>query len=167
MAWRSETLTALSATNKLRKRMKIELENLTEVITKALSETFPFLFSNEASKRRFHKDIIFPADHLATKIHTSANSYLFRLVDNPHGRSVPVTSAILNDLTCVDLKTTKVIKTNSPVTANVQGIIGNMILPIEPGLYRENTSGGDTILRRQACVVELYYPLGKRQRTHQ
>lgn len=65
-------------------------------------------------------------------------------------------------MTLVDVQTRKLLKPNSAVTPDMNGNLGQVILPLEPDLVRLNEDEDRTKLRASAWLVQLYTPLGKR-----
>ena len=143
----------------------LKLKKMTDTIIQALATTFPILFSDRASKDRFHVEVIVPAGDLATKFQTSTTKYIVRLPRDPFAKLKPVTVTHLTDWVCIDRMTSKRVKSSNSLTLNIQGNVGEIILPLEPSLVRIAATGERTIIRKQACMIELYHPLAKRQRT--
>lgn len=64
----------------------------------------------------------------------------------------------------IDIKTEKWLKPDSAVVADRQGIIGDFIVGLEPGLYRIKRDKQEAVLRQPTYLVDLRHPVGKRNR---
>lgn len=61
----------------------------------------------------------------------------------------------------IDSKSGRQLKPDSAVVADEDGIIGDIVICLEPGLHRI-IKGKQTTLRQEIFLVELHHPLGKR-----
>ena len=61
----------------------------------------------------------------------------------------------------LDVQTGKHLKPDSAVLADENGVIGEIIISMEPGLRRMNRDKA-TILHQGTVLVKLSHPLGKR-----
>jgi len=76
----------------------------------------------------------------------------------------------LNEMTLLNMATTKVLKPDSAVVPDAKGSIGYFIVPVEPSLVRidrPEPKEKRTMLRPQLFLIELHYPLLKPTRGSQ
>lgn len=77
---------------------------------------------------------------------------------------IPVGKVFLEYNKILDIKTGKCLKPDSLVNADQQGIIGIAVLMVEPGLCREKWNRQGSVLRQSTFLVELKFPLEKRNK---
>lgn len=144
---------------------RYQLSSILETIFQDLSETFPVVFGRPEGKKQFYKQVLLPAAKLANAIHTSSTNYVFDMPCDPYRKWSPLSVPLLQNPkhTFIDVNTRKTLKPQNQVVADKHGILGNVILPLHPGLYRQNLGKDETLLRRGSYLVELHRPLGKRQ----
>ena len=104
-----------------------------------------------------------PAAKLAAEIQTSASNYNFSIPESPLTNFKPVMADYLNSVKMVDIKSGRHLKPDSAVLGDKDGILGKIIICLEPGLYRA-IKGKETTLRQALYLVELNHPLGKRSK---
>lgn len=105
-----------------------------------------------------------PAANLANMIQTSSSTYEFQM-PNIYTRWVPLSNSFLQDPHCtlVDIKTRKTLKFESKILADEHGVVGDFIISLDPGLYRQNAGKDKTHLHSTSFLVELHRPPAKRQ----
>ena len=86
-----------------------------------------------------------------------------RLNLEPFVKWPPAYSEDLKFVKLVDIKTSKVLKAESGVVADAKGNIGDVIMPLEPSLWRVGESNGDVKLRQGIFLIQLKRPLLKRK----
>lgn len=130
---------------------------------KELSKSLPNLFSGPQSHATFYDQVLLPAVKLANTIRMSTSDYVFSIQESPIKKFRPVITESLEMHKMINFKSGKQLKPDSAVVADEDGIIGDFIIGLEPGLYRV-IKGKDTTLRQGMFLVELNHPLGKRSK---
>ena len=113
---------------------------------------------------KFYHQVLIPAAELALKIQASAAIYEWTELDPSLTSFKPFKPEHLKVCKMIDIKTDKWLKPDSAVVADRQGIIGDIIVDLEPGLYRIKRDKQETVLRQPTCLVDLRHPVGKRNR---
>ena len=131
---------------------------------KDLSRTLPILFSGPQRQCSFHSQILEPAVTLACIMQGSSTRYLWSLQKSILRKSRPLGKEALEHNKVVDMKTGKCLKPDNPMIAGQQELVGNVALMIEPGLSRVVGNGQEINLKQGTFVVNLNFPLGKRNR---
>ncbi|KAG8530984.1 uncharacterized protein KY384_004341 [Bacidia gigantensis] len=165
--WRSETLSALLATETYKTAFNQRIQYITREIFHDLQLVLPALFDAEEAKVRLYFKVMQAASSLAKKVQTSSSRFDF---DHKEGmfepREVwyPATVTQISRITMVDLSTSKVIKSERQVVGDAEGNIGDFIFQFEPAIDRISPSGEIIPIRKAAWLIDLYQPLVKRQR---
>lgn len=104
-----------------------------------------------------------PAAKLAATIRMSTSDYVFSIPRAPLTKFMPATTDMLKTHKMIDYKSGRQLKPDSAVVADEDGMIGDLILSLEPGLYRV-IKGKKTTLHQELFFVVLHHPLGKRSK---
>lgn len=163
-SWRSETLKALVKTTKCVNHFHQQSQCLNNDLFKRLSVALPGLFSGRQAHATFYDQVLLPAVKLANTMRMSTSEYVVSIQDSLLTKFKPVTIDTLRMRKMVDSKSEKHLKPDSPIVADNDGVIGKVIICLEPGLYRV-TKGKETTLQQETILVELYHPLAKRVKT--
>ena len=126
-----------------------------------LSRDLPVLFSGSQTRATFYDQVLLPAVKLANAIRMSTSDYVVWIPESLITSFKPVTIDKLKSCKIIDFKSGKQLKPDSAVVADKDGIIGKIIICLEPCLYRV-TKGKKTTLHQEKILVELCHPLGKR-----
>ena len=161
-SWRSETLTALAKNTEFAANVDSHSQTFTKRLFRDLSNALPSIFSSRGV-RAFHAQILLPAIKLANIIRMSTSDYVFSLPERAVKEFKPVTVEKLKKHTMIDFKTGRTLKPDSAVVADKDGNIGNIVISLEPGLYRL-MKPNKSVLRQEVFLVELHHPLGKRSK---
>ncbi len=127
----------------------------------SLSKTFPVVFGNWESMKRFHELVMQPASKLAITLQGSCSTYWFRLAEAPFQEFRPLTTDLIKDYRMIDIKTRMTLKPNTGVVADKNDVFGKCIIMLEPILYRANKGREDSTLRQGVFLVELDHPITK------
>ena len=115
------------------------------------------------SKENFHDQVMIPAARLMAKIQLSTSSYSLWLREDPFVDVAPLKFENLVNGRFVDLKSRKLLKRGAVVGTNDNENTARIILPLQPGLRRNNDGRNATILRDQTFLVSVEHPLKQRQ----
>ena len=162
--WRSDTLKALAATEKVKDAHDQILLDIGDWVCRSLAQRYPLLFSEIGTKTRLHKQVMVPVGALANKIHTSTSTYTLSMDETPFIEYDALELEDIGHLAMIDYDTGRPLTTNADVSTNQMGEFGRPILPCEPGLDRSD-DGVTVNLRQHSYLVELFQPSAKRQRT--
>ena len=160
-SWRSETLKALGKTTTCGQCCEQQAQNLNNTLFKELSITFPVFFSGPQIRASFYNEVLLPAVKLANAMKASASDYIVWIPESPVTKFKPITIDCLKKSKVVDSENGKHLKPDSAVVADKDGIIGNIVLCLEPELCRV-TKGKETLLYQGTVLVKLFHPLGPR-----
>ena len=149
------------ATTECTEYSKRQLQDLNYDLIGELSKNLPILFSGRERIRRFYGQVMRPAAKLAAKIQTSALNYIFDMPESPLTDFKPLIADYLKLDKMTDIRTGKHLKPGSAVVGDKDGVIGKIVICLEPCLYRV-IKGKQTTLRQGVYLVELDHPLGKR-----
>ena len=131
---------------------------------KELSKTLPILFGRPQKHNSFYTQVLLPAVKLANTIQESTTRYAWSSWRNIPSEGLPVSKIILKYNKIMDMKTGKCLRPDSLVNADQRGVIGIAVMMVEPGLCRENGNGQGSTLRQGTLLVNLKFPLFKRNR---
>lgn len=162
-SWRSETLKALAVTTECRNCCQQQSQKLNSRLFKELSKALPTLFSGPQTHATFYDQVLLPAVKLANMIRMSTSNYEFAIPQSPTTEFEPVFTDLLKVHKMIDFNSGRQLKPDSAVVADQDGIIGDFIICLEPGLCRV-VKGKDTALRQGLFLIELNHPLGKRSK---
>ncbi len=162
-AWRSETLKAIARTEESQKLQEKQIEAMTMDMFRSLSQTFPVVFGNWDSMKRFHEQVMEPASKLAVMLRGSCSAYWFHITEAPFLNFKPLTTNQIKANCMIDVKTRMTLKPNTGVVADKNGVFGKCIIMLEPTLYRVNKGKEDSELRQGVFLVELDHPITKRK----
>ena len=117
---------------------------------------------------RLHQQVLLPAVEFATKIQLSASTYNFtpKPAKNPFEgfqEQFHINTNQLQEFKLLDVHSRKTLKPDSAVMVDENGFFAYVLMPVEPGLSRENEGKESTPLRQAIFLVDLYHPLGKRK----
>ena len=160
-AWRSETLKSFAETNKYRSCCKQASEELGSHLLKELHYVFPALPSSLQTYDTLSEQILLPAIKFANVIRKSTSEYRISIPEAYTIKSKSVTKESLKSRKMIDVKSGKHLKPDSAVIADEDGIIGSLIICLEPALYRV-MNGKERLLLKGTFLVELNSPLPKR-----
>ena len=163
MTWRSETLKALTATPEREELHTKQVRRMAKYMFESLSQTFPKLFGNPGCCERFYHQVMISAAKLGSKIQTSSSIYKLQMAENPAARFGKLKTEFIKQYSLLDNWTRITLKSTSAVVADEEGVFGQIVIPLEPGLYRVNQGKEDTTLRKEVYLVELDEPLVKRK----
>lgn len=163
-SWRSETLHALAHTKKLRRRCEEQCIQLNNSLFEVLSKSLPVLFSGMQTRFAFYEQVLLPAVRLANKMRLSTSDFLLLIPDSLTTTCKPVTMESLKMHKMVDIKSGRQLKPDSAVAADKDGVIGKIVICLEPDLRRIIKGKVKTLLQG-TFLVELNHPLGKRVKT--
>ena len=141
------------------------INDIAEGILQTVGQYFPAVRLQEQSKRRFLEEVVLPAATLATKFQVTASIYEFHIPTYPFRKYEPVTIDDHKSMKMIDVKTRKKIKGSSATVEDRERRIGDIVIPLEPSLWRINENEESTLLRPEANLIELYQPLAKRIKT--
>ena len=122
--------------------------------------------SHPAGLERLKDKVVEPAVKLAVSIQTSTSMYdtmtaIGASVIPVSHRPKAIHKAVLGQWRIIDVATGKHLKSDSPVTVDENGMMGDLLLVVSPGLERR--SGERSIaLVQGTLLVDLYVPLGRR-----
>ena len=154
-SWRSETLKAASRYANFKAFKDQQLQSFTRDMFQELAYRFPLLFQRE-SRTRFYKQVMGPAGSLTMKIQSSTMCYVFSTV---------LKKEDMAHLVAVDVATGKTLKPDASLRADRTSISRDIVVAIEPGMYRSNDSSKEIVLRRPIYLVDLHRPLSGSERT--
>ena len=159
-SWRSETLKAVGKTTTWEYCCEQQAQDLNNTLFKMLSSRLPVLFSGTQTVS-FYSQVLLPAVKLANTIKMSTSEYTFSIPRFTLDSQKAVTIKTLGTCKMLDIQTGKHLKPDSAVLADKNGVIGEIIISIEPELRRMNRDKA-TILHQGTVLVKLSHPLGKR-----
>ncbi|KAF6237825.1 hypothetical protein HO173_004026 [Letharia columbiana] len=157
-SWRSETLKALAKTTECNDYGKKRTQEFNSHLFKELGKTFPFMFSSREAHATFYDQVLLPAVKLANMIRISTSNYVFSIPESPITECKPVTTDLLKVHKMIDSKSGRQLKPDSAVVADKDGFIADIVICLEPGLYRV-IKGKETTLRQITLLLELKSPL--------
>ena len=96
-----------------------------------------------------------PAATLATKIKSSTSTYVFSVVADPFCKYKPLKMGDFKDFIGLDIMTRKTLNSDSQIVADRENGIGQIIVAMEPGLYRSNHFSNEITLRQPSYLVKL------------
>ena len=109
---------------------------------------------------RFRDKVVQPAVELVIMIQTSRSIYRFTLPKVYFQKSRPISVRDLyGNYKYVDIETLKTVKPSSKVVADKKGFIGDIALPVEPVLQRQNRGAKSTLLCQGTYLISLDAPL--------
>lgn len=158
--WRAETLSALAVTQAYTDLREAQIIQCTSNLFEDLSAFFPNLFGRGTAMQEFHDQVTVPAMTIVSKLQGSAPAYRLDMFDNISFKCERFTRDDLNNVTAIDLETRKTLKPGSAIVSGREGVVGDLILPLEPSLHRVNEGASDTDLRRETWLVRLDHGLG-------
>ena len=160
--WRSETLRALVNVPKIAQGRTDWINHASTDLLRYLSSWFLPVRGQKNSLGSLSESIILPAVRLADSVQLSSMQYDFSKIDDPvlHVREQTVEALVKYKV--IDVLTRKTVKPNSPIVADENGLIGEPIILLEPGLYR--VSGRQSLKLRPATVVFRFNNPVRRQR---
>lgn len=121
------------------------------------------MFTGQEAHLTFYDQVLLPAVRLANTIRMSTSDYVFSIPGSPVTIFKPATTDLLKTHKMVDSKSGRPLKPDSAMVADKEGIIGEIVICLEPGLHRM-ISGKEVTLRQEVLLVELKHPLGKRSK---
>lgn len=154
--WRAETLSALATSQECTDLKKEQTIRWTPRLFEDLSVFFPNLFGGKEAMQSFHDQVTVPATTLVSELQGLATAYRLEMASTN-------SLACRNDLEeviVIDLETGKTLKPGSAVFSDSEGVIGEVVLYLEPSLYRVNEGAADTNLGQQTWLVKLDRGLG-------
>lgn len=155
--WHSETIKAMATVPQIRKNRVSLLEGLTRYLLSSIKQTFPFIRANAENLPSVYEDIVGPAADLEAIIRISTHRYSFRYAqwtERPKFRPF-LSMPIVEDLVCIDTRTTEKLNPSTPIPTNSEGYIGKIICFIQPSLCRE-TMDSHQIICQGRISVELF-----------
>lgn len=122
------------------------------------------VFSGRERTRTFYVQVMLPAVKLAAKIQTSASDYELGVLPVSHLTTFePLITDHLKLYKMFDIKSGKHLKPDCAVVADTDGVIGRIVMLLEPGLDRR-IDGKKKMLLQPMFLVELNHPLEKRSK---
>lgn len=140
-----------------------QAQDLNSRLFKELSEALPTLFSGMQTHATFYDRVLLPAVKLANTVRMSTSDYVLSIPELPFTAHKPIITDLLKVHKMLDLESGRHLKPDSAVVANKDGVIGDFVLCLEPGLSRV-IKGKETTLRQAIFLVKLNHPLGKRSK---
>ena len=148
---------ALAMTDRCADKYTWEGKKTTQDIFRILGSVFPIVKDKYDCLNRFYKQVFLPASDLARKIQTSRTLYHFILPDEPF--LIPNLGYfdidMLDGHMLVDVETRKTLKHKSAKVAGRTGVIGKVIMPVEPRIMREDGERRTTELRQMLLVAKI------------
>ena len=132
---------------------------------------------NRAAMKRFHAQITLPAISLACNLRCSPGQYYFsygfsrrlhlpnRPALTPLTKGRLINEEELHQLNVVDIASRKTLKPNQALSMIQDGIIGEEIMLIHPGLCRRKGDGGAIILGKPVKLIRLLAPLPRKDKS--
>ena len=105
-----------------------------------------------------------PAAKLATTMRISTSEYVFDSMSISGLTFEPVILDHFKVCQMIDIRSGRHLRPDSAVVADNAGIIGKIVMFLEPGLHRR-IDGKYKTLRQTVFLIELKHPLGKRSKT--
>ena len=161
-AWRSETLTAIAATQVFAANRNAEIDDIGRKVFLSVGQYFPIIHLQAQSEQRLLDEVVLPAAKLASKIQVAASTYEFYVQKYPFRKYDPITIDDHEVMKMVDVKTRKTIKGSSATIQDGERRIGEIVIPLEPSLWRINENAESTMLRPEVNLIKLDQPLAKR-----
>ena len=140
-----------------------QAQDLNSRLFKELSEALPILFSGMQTHATFYEQVLFPAVKLANTVRMSTSDYVLSNPKLPVTTHEPIITDLLKVHKVLDFESGRHLKPDSAVVADKDGVIGDFVLCLEPGLSRV-IKGKETTLRQAIFLVKLNHPLGKRSK---
>ena len=153
--WRAETLSALATTQEYTNLKEEQSRQVTVNLFESLAATFPHLHEKVEARKGLHEQVTVPAMAIVSKLQELASTYTLDMAsaDNPNCRRI--TRNDLKKITAIDLETGKTLKRGSAIVRGREGAIGDLVLPLEPGLRRVKEEGSAIDLRKETWLVRL------------
>ena len=153
--WRAETLTALAATQGYTDLKEEQSRQVTAYLFARLAATFPDLDGEVEARRGFHEQVTVPAMAIVSKLQGLASTFILDMASEDFPGCRRISRNDLKKFTAIDLKTGKTLKHGSAIVGDREGAIGNLVLPLEPGLRRVKEGGNAIDLRKETWLVRL------------
>ena len=148
-------MTAIAATPDYAADREAEINDIVQSIFQTVGEFFPIISLEAQSKQRLLGEVVLPAAKLASKIHVAASIYEFWHSRKLFQENNSVTLGDHEFMKMVDVKTRKIIKGSSATSQDGERPIGDIVIPLEPGLWRINENDGNTLLRLEVNLIKL------------
>ena len=161
--WRAETLSALAATPGYTDLQKEQSRQMTANLFESLSATFPNLHGKIEARRGFHEQVIVPAMAIVSKLQGLASTFTLDMASGDFLNCRKLIRKDLKKVTAIDLKAGKTLKHGSAIVRDREGAIGDLVLPLEPGLRRVKEGGSAIDLRKETWLVRLDERLGSQE----
>ena len=160
--WRAETFSALGATQEYKDLRETQSIRWTRRLFKDLSASFPNLFGPEEVMKRFHDQVTIPATALVSRLQGLASPYRLGMVEKNMLNCQRIAKNDLSKIIAIDLETGRTLKPGSAIISDREGVIGDLLLSLEPSLHRVNEGMSETDLRQETWLVRLDHAQGNR-----
>ena len=140
---------------------EMPLRAINEQIHHTISKNFPVLAVQSESLARLYDQVTRPAADLADKIHKSSCDYELEMPEHTAVYQTTVPVDALKSYHFIDIDSRKTLTQKSIVYLDRHRLIGHVLTPVEPALFRVNPGKERTILRPTTYLINLFYQLGK------
>ena len=158
--WRAETLSALAATQGYTDLKEEQSRQVTASLFECLVAIFPYFYGKVEARRGFHEQVTVPAMTIVSKLQGLASTYTLEMASGDFPNCRRISRNDLKKITAIDLETGKTLKHGSAIVRDREGGIGDLVLPLEPGLGRVKEEGSAIALRKETWLVRLDESLG-------
>ena len=136
---------------------------MTANLFESLMAIFPNLHRKVEARRGFHEQVTVPAMAIVSKLQGLASTFSLDMASGDFPNCRRLTRNDLKKITAIDLETGKTLKHGSAIVRDREGAIGDLVLPLEPGLRRVREGGSAIDLRMETWLVKLDERLGTRE----
>lgn len=137
-----------------------QTQKLNNCLFHELAKALPTLFSGQQAQASFYEQVLLPAVKLKNLTQISTSDYAFSFVESTTFTFKSFTTDMLETCKMIDSKSGKQLKSDRPVFADKDKVIGKGIIRLERALYRV-IKGKNINLSQSMVLVELNHSSGK------